>query len=149
MLSSVRKFLISIVLAIFYFSLFTPLGIAIRVIRDPLQRKLRPRATSYMEPLAVSRNPRASANGGKVRSHTETLVTVQHQIHDAIDCLDAVIPIGQPLLWAARCSLEATALLLQADTPAAASGDRGKEIVLEALSAARAAVGAAAYACTR
>jgi hypothetical protein len=149
MLSSARTFLITVVLAIFYFALLTPVGIAMRLVKDPLHRKPRPGATSYLEHLEMSGNPRARPNGGKARSRTDTLSAVRHQVHDAIDRLDSAIPVGQPLLWAARCSLEATALLLQADTRAAASPDRGKEIVIEALGAARAAVGAAAYACER
>ena len=54
--------------------------------------------------------------------------------------VDAVTPIDDPLLWAARSSLDASALLLRAHLT------EDRETLLEAVSAARASVSAAAAA---
>jgi hypothetical protein len=57
--------------------------------------------------------------------------------------LEALTPIDDPLLWAARCALDASALLLRAYT----TDDH--EATLEAVAAARATVAAAANAAWR
>ncbi|SDW50457.1 holo-[acyl-carrier-protein] synthase [Amycolatopsis xylanica] len=57
--------------------------------------------------------------------------------------LDALSPLDDPLLWAARCSLDAATLLLQA------YANEDRETVLEAVAAARASVSAASGAASR
>ncbi|HKN51737.1 MAG TPA: hypothetical protein VJX66_04510 [Amycolatopsis sp.] len=65
------------------------------------------------------------------------------EVSRASEELDALAPLGDPLLWAARCALDASALLLRAYT----ADDH--EATLEAVAAARASVVAAANAAWR
>jgi hypothetical protein len=70
----------------------------------------------------------------------------QDLIDKAISELEVAVPIDNPLLWAARCSMDAAALLLRAADPVAATAENARDLVLEAIGAARAAAVAATFA---
>ena len=74
------------------------------------------------------------------------VASVQKVIAKSIDDLDAVAAIDHPLLWAARCSLDAVDLLLRADLQDRSLPGWDAELVVEAVGAARASVGAATHA---
>jgi hypothetical protein len=71
---------------------------------------------------------------------------IQDLIEKAISELEVAVPIDSPLLWAARCSMDAAALLLRAADPVAMTPESARALVLEAIGAARAATVAATFA---
>nr|WP_042193673.1 holo-ACP synthase [Kibdelosporangium sp. MJ126-NF4]CTQ98355.1 Holo-[acyl-carrier protein] synthase (EC 2.7.8.7) [Kibdelosporangium sp. MJ126-NF4] len=88
--------------------------------------------------LAVARRLGiASVTVSIAHKQPDVVAVAVGQTGQAAGELDAMSPIDDPLLWAARCSLDAATLLLRAY----ASEDR--EALLEAVAAARASVSAA------
>jgi hypothetical protein len=77
------------------------------------------------------------------------LATVEHLVSEAIARLDRTEPLHNPLLWAARCSLDATAYSLRASLRLGKSAEQDKDLLLEAVAQSRAAVGAATFAAGR
>jgi hypothetical protein len=77
------------------------------------------------------------------------LATVEHLVSEAIARLDRTEPLHNPLLWAARCSLDASVYLLRARLQLGKSAGQDKDLLLEAVAQSRAAVGAATFAAGR
>ncbi|MEO3803604.1 hypothetical protein [Nonomuraea sp. B1E8] len=57
MLVRVRGFATSLLLAVAWVAVFVPVGVIVRVVRDPLRRRKSSKLPSYFTPLRVSRRP--------------------------------------------------------------------------------------------
>jgi hypothetical protein len=77
---------------------------------------------------------------------TAVTTALLHRLREAGAELDAIGAIGEPLLWATQCSLDAAILLLHAFVRSLTESGQDHEALLEAIAAARASVVAATFA---